>query len=641
MKKIPKGSCTLFGVDKTLVGGIIAATLLGGASLTAEATATNRGGNSPELQQVNSNKTTISGTVVDETGEPMIGVSVVEAGTKNGVATDIDGNFQLTAPRGAEINVSYIGYKPYTFKAEGQTGLEIRLEPDANLLDEVVTIGYGTVKKRDLTGAVTSVKGDDITISPTANAMDALQGKVAGLDITRASGQAGATPTVQLRGTRSFSAKGDPTYIIDGMPGDINTINPNDIESIEVLKDASSTAIYGSAGANGIIIVTTKSGKEGKTTVNLNAYVGVNGWSTVPKVFNSRGIYSLREKAIAAGGGSLDPTNVLGDAVLAYQSALEVDPNLTVDSWLGANSIDWTDELLQTGITQNYSLSVSGGTEKTKAYFSLNFSDEEGQYANDNNKIYSTNIRIDHKVRSWLDLGVNLQGSYTYRNSAYAKLDGVLKQSPIGQLYDEEGNVNLTPVAGSATPSLLLNNRSNYRNNYQTTRIYLNPYFRVTPIKGLTWESRVNASLIYSTHNYFQGQGSYLYYNASTIAAQGTNENVYAYVDQNNYVNYKWENILTYNFTINRDHNFTVTGVTSWNHNRQSQLYGKGTNISANSYLWHNLSEGSTNGANVANTLATTKYVMSKGIGCVGRVNYSFAGKYLASVSVRRDGSSR
>ena len=624
-------------IDRKLAGGLLAVALIGGCGLTGYA-ANGLGEADSPVPQATSQKHTVSGVVVDEYNEPLMGVSVQIAGTTNGVTTDIDGNYTISLPANGSLKFSYVGYKPLTVPVAGKSTIDVTLEPESNMLDEVVAIGYGTMKKRDLTGAISTVKSDDITVSPTPNAMDALQGKVAGLDITRASGQAGATPTVQLRGTRSFTASGSPTYIIDGMPGDINTINPNDIESIEVLKDASSTAIYGSSGANGIIIVTTKSGKEGKTVVNLNAYLGVNGWSTVPEVYDSRGFYNLREQAIKAGGGSTDATNVLGSAAMAYQDALALNPGLTVDGWLGANSINWADALLKTGITQNYSLSVSGGTEKTKAYFSLNFSDEEGQYANDNNKIYSTNIRIDHKLKNWLDVGVNLQGSYTYRNSAYAKLERMLNQSPIGSLYDEDGNVNKSPVAGSDVPSLLLNNHSNYRNNYQTTRIYFNPYIRITPLKGLTWESRINASLIYNTHNYFQGEGSYLYYNDSGIAAQGTNSHVFAYVDQNNYVNYKWENIVTYNLTVNQDHNFTFTGVTSWNHNRQSQIYGNGSNLSSNSYLWHNLSEGT---ANLGNTYAKTNYIMSKGLGFVGRINYSFASKYLASVSVRHDGSSR
>ncbi len=639
MKKRPKSmSATVCDIltDRKLAQGLLVATLVAGCGATGYAGGVTAESPMPVAQAANQDLT-VKGTVVDEFGDPLIGVSVMIKGKNAGALTDIDGNFSLKVPKGTTLEFSYVGYKNKSVVVNSSSDLNIELEPNANVLDETVVIGYGTQKRRDLTGAITTVKNDDITLSPTSNAMDALQGKVAGLDITRASGQAGATPSVQLRGTRSFTALGDPNYIIDGMPGDINTINPNDIESIEVLKDASSTAIYGSAGANGIIIVTTKSGKEGKTVVNLNAYLGVNGWSTVPEVYDAVGFYNLREKAIIAGGGSTDVSNVLGSAAGTYQAALDANPNLTVNQWLGQNSINWTDALLKTGITQNYSLSVSGGTEKTKAYFSLNFSDEQGQYDNDNNKIYSTNIRVDHKVRSWLDVGVNLQGSYQYRNSAYAKLERMLIQSPIGSLYDSEGNVNISPIAGSDTPSLLLNNHSNYRNNYQTTRLYFNPYIRITPIKGLTWESRVNASLIFNTHNYFQGEGSYLYYFNSGATSQGTNAHVNAYVNQGNTTNYKWENIVTYNFTVNKDHNFTVTGVSSWNHNRFSMLQGDGTNISSNSYLWHNLSEGN---ANLANTFARTNYIMSKGLGFVGRINYSFAGKYLASVSVRRDGSS-
>ena len=211
---------------------------------------------------------TVKGTVLDENGEPLIGVSIVVKGTSTGTITDFDGKFSINLPAGSkELVVSYIGYKEQAIIVSGNAPLNIKMVPDTQALDEVVVIGYGTVKKRDLTGAVASVKSEDITMNPGVNPMDALQGKIAGLDITNSSGQAGSSPTVQLRGTRSLQLDEDgnissdafkPTYIIDGMPGDIATLNPNDIESIEVLKDASSTAIYGSSGANVVIIVTTK-----------------------------------------------------------------------------------------------------------------------------------------------------------------------------------------------------------------------------------------------------------------------------------------------------------------------------------------------------------------------------------------------
>lgn len=563
---------------------------------------------------------TVKGNVIDETGQPMIGVTVKVKGGSAAAVTDLDGNFQLAAKPGDELELSYVGYKSMTVRATS-VPMKLQMESDVASLEDVVVIGYGTMKRRDLTGAVSSVKSEDLTLQPVSNVVEALQGKVAGLDITKASGQAGAEVTMQLRGTRSFTASGDPTVIIDGMPGNLATLNANDIESIEVLKDASSTAVYGSAGANGVIIVTTKSGKEGKAKVNFNAYVGINGWSEVPEVYDAQGYFNLRKLAQQQAGTYTDDASVLGNTAMyeAYQRG---------------ESIDWTDELLKTGIIQNYSVSISGGTEKTKAYMSLNFTDEQGQYENDDYKVYSTNIRVDHAVNKWLSAGINMQGSYVYRNRAYARIDRGLSQNPIGSIYDDEGNMNIETVEGSGNYNLLLNNKGNYRDNDQITRIYVNPYIRVTPFKGFTWESRLNASLIYNKRNRFDGIGSYNYYSNNGAGTTGTNAGVYAQVEQTNQTNYKWENILTYNFNINDDHEFTITGVTSWNHNRQEYTYARADNLSTNTYLWHNLTVGQ-------NQRTQSSYLMSKGFGLVGRINYSYMGKYLASVSVRHDGSSR
>ena len=560
------------------------------------------------------------GNVIDETGAPMIGVTVKLVGGNAAGVTDLDGNFAIAAKPGDKIELTYVGYKTATVSVTSAP-MKIQMEPDVASLEDVVVIGYGTMKRRDLTGAVSSVKSEDLTLQPVSNVVEALQGKVAGLDITKASGQAGADVTMQLRGTRSFTAKGDPTVIIDGMPGNLATLNPNDIESIEVLKDASSTAVYGSAGANGVIIVTTKSGKEGKAKVNFNAYVGINGWSEVPEVYDAQGFFNLKKLAQQQAGAYIDDASVLGNTNLweAYQRG---------------ESINWADELLQTGIIQNYSVSVSGGTEKTKAYMSLNFTDEQGQYRNDDYKVYSTNIRVDHQVNKWLSTGVNMQGSYVHRNQAYAQLDRGLRQNPIGTLYDEEGNATIETVEGTGNYNLLLNNKGNYRNNSQITRIYVNPYIRVTPFKGFTWESRLNASLVYNKHNQFNGIGTWKYYNDNGAGTTGTNASVTAQVEQTNSTNYKWENILTYNFDINDDHEFTITGVTSWNHDRQEYTYSYADNFTTNTYLWHHLEAGQ-------NQKVQSSYTMSKGFGLVGRINYSYKGKYLASASVRHDGSSR
>ncbi len=566
----------------------------------------------------------ITGQVFDETGEPMIGATVVIPGTGVATVTDFDGNFTLDAPTSkATLEFSYVGYKKVKISATTGKVLKVEMEPDNTGLEEIVVIGYGTVKKRDLTGAVTTVKAGEITAVPLPNPVEALQGKVAGLDITRASGAAGASSTIQLRGNRSLSASGDPLILIDGLAGDLNTLNPNDIESIEVLKDAASTAVYGSAGANGIIIVTTKSGKEGKTQVNLNSYIGVNGWSTVPKVYHGEAYFNLRKQAQMQAGTYTTDEDVLGnaDAYAAY---------------LAGEDINWADELLKTGITQNYSLSISGGTQKTKAYMSLNFSGEEGQYDNDNYRVYSTNLKMDHQINKIVTIGANMQGSFTYKNSAYAKLETALVASPIGSVYDENGKVRPFPVAGDASVvSLLTNNDNTYRNNNQNTRIYLNPYIRITPLKGLTLESRLSLSLSYSKSNKFNGIGSYAYYRANALAdGISTSTDVDASVASTQNTNYKWENIATYNFKLGDKHDFTLTGVTSWNHNRQEYVSASSNSLTSNKYLWHNLGSG-------INQTASSSYTMSKGLGFVGRLNYSFGGKYLASVSVRHDGSSR
>lgn len=575
---------------------------------------------------VQQNRKSITGTVVDENGDFVIGASVTVPGTTIGTVTDMDGKFQLNVPaENNSIQVTYLGYENQDVSIANRTTVFVNMVPSSQGLDEVIVIGYGTIKKRDLTGAVTSVKNDDIVLNPGNNPMQALQGKVAGLDITRESGQPGAGINMQLRGTRSFTASGNPTFIIDGMPGDYETLNPNDIESIEVLKDASSTAIYGSAGANGVIIITTKSGKEGKTRVDLNAYLGVNGWSTTPEMRSGESyIQALRDANKATGNwSSTADDEKLFSSPEAYQAHL------------AGKYIDWADQVMQNNLTQNYSLSISGGNEKTKAYVSFNFSEEQGQYKADDYKVYSSNIRVDHKVRNWMKAGVNMQASYVHRNKSYMRLDRALAANPLGEVYDENGKINVNPVIDDTnTLNLMLDSQSGvYKNQEQKFKMYFNPYIELNPLKGLSILSRIGATIDYSRTNYFQGEGSYRYYNEAGSSSVGTNPSVYATVTDKRGYHYKWENILTYNFNINKEHDFTLTGVTSWNHNRNDEIYLKQDNITNNKYLWHNIQ--------TANSEGTSSYNMSKGMAYIGRLNYSYIGKYLFSASIRHDGSSR
>ena len=293
----------------------------------------------------------VKGKVVDASGETIIGATILQVGSQsNGAITDIDGNFTIKVPAGTTLEISYIGY--ITQRVKAQPNLNVTLTEDTKTLDEVIVVGYGTVKKRDLTGAVSSVKSDIVKLTPSANPMEALQGRVAGLDITKSSGQAGTGVSLQLRGNRSITASGKPLFIIDGMPGDYETLNPNDIESIEVLKDASSTAVYGSSGSNGVVIITTKKGEEGKLSVNFNTYLGFNGWSTLPKMNSPQRWLDTRMEA-RKWAGTIEDDGTVYDEI--YQDAVNA-----------GHTIDWVDAMMQTGSTQNYSLSISGGTKTSR-----------------------------------------------------------------------------------------------------------------------------------------------------------------------------------------------------------------------------------------------------------------------------------
>ena len=580
----------------------------------------------------------VTGRVTDEAEEAIIGAAIKVVDSTIGTISDYDGNFVLDTPKGATIEVSYVGYAPKRIQVTESKAYAIKLKEDAKLLDEVIVTGYGAVSKKNLTTSIAKVKADEVNKAATSNMSQMLLGRAAGLQATVASAQPGGGINISIRGA------GAPIYVVDGMvmPGSalegdsggsttvmpssvirsgLACLNPEDIESIEVLKDASSTAVYGAAGANGVIIITTKSGKAGKININLNAYVGFNGWATVPEMRSGDSyINVLREANQIAGTYSTD--EALFSSPEAYKAHLN------------GQYIDWADELLQTGVTQNYSLSVSGGTEKTKAYFSLNFSDEQGQFTGDDYKVYSTNMRIDHEIKKWLSVGVNMQGSYVYRNKAYSRFINSLVSVPLGTVYNEDGSINVTPVPGDGnTINLLLNqDKSVYRDNNQNFKLFLNPYIEIRPFKGMTIQSRLNASLGYDKKNYFQGIGSYQYYALDGPNASGTSASVYAQIDQNRSYNYKWENIFTYNFNIKKDHEFTVTAVTSWNHNQTDKSWQKQDNIKNNSYLWHNMD---------GTGIVYSNYTMSKGLGLVGRINYSYLGKYLFSASVRQDGSSR
>ena len=572
---------------------------------------------------------TVKGHIVDEKGEPMIGVTVkVQGNNKVGAITDFDGNFTLNMPQGSsKIVIDYIGYQSKTIKVSGST-INVTMEPDVLGLDDVVVIGYGTMKKRDLTGAISSVSSDMVKLTPSSNPMEALQGRVAGLDITKSSSQAGAGVNMQLRGNRSITESGNPLFLIDGMPGDYSTLNPNDIESIEVLKDASSTAVYGSSGSNGVVIITTKKGQEGKTNINFNSYIGINGWSTLPKMSGEH-YYQTAMEAKKWAGTLTDDDEVLDESFR--------------EAYANKQFIDWPDALLKTGFIQNYSLSLSSGSQKAQTYVSLNYSDEKGQYEGDRYKVYSSSIRLNYNLLKWLSAGVHSQLTWTKRKSAYSKLDQAMRANPFGTLYKEDGSVNEYPVIGdNRQVNLLLNNNEDaYKNWKNSLSMFIQPYIRITPLKGLSLESRLSLHLNYSNSNNYIGYYSYQFYDAAGTGALNAEKSALskytnATISNSHSTSYQWENIVTYDFDLFDDHHFTLTGVATYSDSESESSSEKVDGISSNAYYWTNL--GAATGANKS---LSSGYSMGKSLGFIGRVSYSYLGRYLASVSVRHDGNSK
>lgn len=571
----------------------------------------------------------VKGHVVDEKGEPMIGVTVKVAGKSNtGAITDLDGNFTINMPDGSnKLTFDYIGYQSKTVKVSGST-VDVTMELDVLGLEDVVVIGYGTMKRRDLTGSISAVNAETIKLTPSSNPMESLQGRITGLDMTKTSGQAGAGIDMQLRGNRSISASGTPLVLIDGMPGDITTLNPNDIENIEVLKDASSTAVYGSEGANGVIIVTTKKAKEGKLTVNFNTYIGYNGWSTMPKMNDAREYVYTRLLAQKEAG-------VIEDEDLTNRVAQEALER--------GDIVDWTDALLKAGSTQNYSLSISGGTQKTQAYFSLNYSREKGQFANDKYNVYSSTVRINHEINKWFSAGLHIQGNYTDQEKSYSKLENALRASPFGHLYNEDGTVAPFPIPEEdKLVSLLVNeNQDVYRNHPNKLSLYFQPYLRITPLKGLSFETRLSARLAYTNNHQFTGYGSYSFYDkAGRVAIDGNpkdfSEMTSATLSGSRSWGYTWENILTYNFKLFNDHEFTVTGVSTYNNSENEGWSLYNTGVPSNTMYWTNMNALTGNNRTIGSS-----YTMGKTLGFVARLSYSWLGRYLLSASLRWDANSK
>ena len=546
---------------------------------------------------------TIKGIIYDEQGETIIGASVLIKGEETtGTTSDMDGKFTLSVPQGATLVISYIGYHPQEIKIRKRTALHVILKEDNQLLEEVVVVGYGTVKKSDLTGSVSGVSTRQFKNQPVKRVENILQGRTPGVEVTATSGVPGAGMKVRVRGTTSINKSSDPLYVIDGIisSSGLDGINPSDIQSMEVLKDASSTAIYGSRGSNGVILITTKGGSEGKASITFDASVGL---STVRKQYDLLNAY---EYATAL-------NDIRGSSTISAED-LEAYKN-------GTKGINWADLITHTGITQDYRLSISGGNAKVKYLISGNMLDQEAVTIRTDYKRYGIRANIDADVKPWLTISAKMNASSLHKHNDGANWFHITNFSPTMEMKDPEtGIYNRDPynIANGSNPygELMVNYSDSYSYNLNANLTLL---FKI--MKGLT----------------FSVQGGYDYDHSPSYSFKSKLEAPGAINSMNNTSNIHnyWQN--TNNLTWQRqfgDHNVTAMAVWEISRSWDTGLQGTGSNL-------NNESVGYWNIANAAIRNASNSYTEASLASGIIRANYDYKKRYFITAALRADGSSK
>lgn len=553
----------------------------------------------------------ISGSIVDENDQPLPGASVLVKGTSKGVATDFDGNYTIMVDdKTAVLSFSYVGYENTEIVVGEQTTINVKLAPSASALDEIVIVGYGTQKRSDVTGAVTSLSKERLSQLPVTNVLQSVQGAVAGVSVTQSSSAPGSGTSAQIRGASSISATTGPFIVLDGMPfsttgGSLNDINPNDIESLEILKDASAVAIYGTRGANGVILITTKKGKTGKPVIKLNTYGGIE---TFANRINPMGPAEYVQKYAdwKTQSGSTD-TNVLPNQ---YEQ----------ENYANGQTTDWLDEVDQLGVIQNYNVSISGGSENVKYYISGDLLEQKGVLKGYNFQRASVRSNINAKISPSLDAGVNLFLTNNNFDGGRTNLTLAGRISPYGSLYDDNGDYEVYPMFGELvyrSPMARLNSPRKERNQ----NISANAFFDLKPkfLPGFSYKLNAGYTFVPTQFRSYLGR--------KTGDLLGT-----AVVSNSETRSMTVENIFNYNKSFGV-HNIAVTGLYSA---QQTDFFSSSTTASGfiNDQLsFNNLSTASS-------TSASSQGYKSTLLSQMLRVNYSYDSKYLFTATARRDGYS-
>lgn len=542
---------------------------------------------------------------------PLIGVNVMVKGTTNGTSTDLDGSFTINVadPENAILVFSYIGYIQQEISLEGQTNLNLSLSEDFAELDEVVVVGYGTMKKSDLTGAIISMKDDQMHEVKTGNVLESLMGKASGVDIRRDNGRAGSGVSISIRGNRSLTASNAPLVIVDGVPyGDNIEINPNDIASIEILKDVSSTAIYGSRGANGVILITTKKGSASKAKIFVNAYYGITQPFQKVPVFDREGYITAKTDAnrdIYDWTTEPNPINVFpGDELTGYEDGTETD---------------WQDIVTQNGVRQDYHVGIAGGSEKITYNTSFNYFSEEGVVLSDRFDRYTLRTNLDGKVNKVLTIGGSTILTLSERDGRGPRFTDAIRLSPIVPAYDSLGVYIYQPNFANPRKSPLA-----YVEDVEEdrkTRIFSTIYADLRILENLNFKSNFGLDLK-------SGRKGYMY--PQKVPTQGFTQSG---VDHAYDFSYIWTNLLNY-FTDFGKNSITLTLGQEARYGKHERYGMYGEMQDADRSLWYNLTTNK-------NQQTTSSLVESSMLSFFGRANYNYDNRYLFNFTGRYDGASQ
>ena len=573
---------------------------------------------------------TLTGVVTDRsTGESLPGVNIVAKGTSVGTVTDIDGNYRITVPDDATTLVfSSVGYVTQEIIIGGQSVVNLDLEPDVQSLSEVVVVGYGTQKKSDIVGSVASVSAEKLEQNANPNVFQALQGAAPGLNITRGSGDPGESGSIQIRGTNSISASNSPLIVVDGIPyaGNIRDINPNDIASVEVLKDASASAIYGSRAASGVILITTKGGTVGKTVIEFNTSWSIQNEAVEYQLMNAPEFFALRKEAHRADGTITG--NEADDEIVSQ--ILEVNE---LKSWERGESVDWLDEMLnRNALRQSYQISVNTGTENARDYFSISYVEEEGlQKSTGFSRVTLKNNLELLSIAPWLKVGDNLLFSYNdYERMVFGNNNqpAFYRLSPFARIYEDDGTFTKFPQANDelAINPIAEIELSTQENSF--TNLFNNLYFEVAPafLEGFMYRMNFGSTIRFSKEAIYWPRGTWL---------GDANDGLSEVVDGRT-LDFTWENIVKYNRSFG-EHRLDFTGLYSRQSHDFERAVTGASGFVTDDLLWYNPNAGASPILPSRGGLPKNEWDL---VSYMARLNYNYQEKYYLTATIRRDGYS-